>query len=42
MAQKRGFGGTIDERDGKLRFTGTPASQADANKIWDAIMTIPT
>ena len=42
MAQKLGFDGTIEERDGKLRFKGTVGNQADANKIWDAIKTIPT
>ena len=42
MAQKLGFDGTIDERDGKLHFRGTVARQTDANKIWDAIKTIPT
>jgi nucleoid-associated protein YgaU len=33
--------GSADERDGKLHFHGTTSSQADANKIWDAIKTIP-
>jgi nucleoid-associated protein YgaU len=42
VAQKLGFNGSIDERDGKLHFKGTTANQADANKIWDAIKTIPT
>ena len=42
MAQKLGFDGTIEERDGKLRFKGTVGNQGDANKIWDAIKTIPT
>jgi nucleoid-associated protein YgaU len=42
IAQKLGFQGSIDERDGKLHFKGTTANQADANKIWDAIKTIPT
>ena len=42
MAQKLGLDGSIDERDGKLYFKGTVATQADANKIWDAIKTIPT
>ena len=41
MAQKMGVG-SIDERDGKLHFKGTVATQEDANKIWDAIKTIPT
>ena len=42
VAQKLGFDGTIEERDGKLHFKGTTANQADANKVWDAIKTIPT
>jgi nucleoid-associated protein YgaU len=42
MAQKLGLDGTIDERNGKLYFKGTVANQQDANKIWDAIKTIPT
>src|SRR4051812_28766385 len=33
--------GSADERDGKLYFHGTTSSQAEANKIWDAIKTIP-
>lgn len=41
MAQKMGLQ-SIEERDGKLHFKGTVATQADANKIWDAIKTIPT
>lgn len=36
------FHGTIDDRDGKLYFNGTVASEADKNAIWDAIKTIPT
>jgi len=41
MAQKLGLS-SIDERDGQLYFKGTVATQEDANKIWDAIKTIPT
>jgi nucleoid-associated protein YgaU len=33
--------GSAEERDGKLYFKGTVGSQEDANKIWDAIKTIP-
>ncbi len=33
--------GSADERDGKLYFHGTTNDQADANKIWDAIKSIP-
>lgn len=33
--------GSADELDGKLHFHGTVATQEEANKIWDAIKTIP-
>jgi nucleoid-associated protein YgaU len=33
--------GSADERDGKLYFHGTVNSQDEANKIWDAIKTVP-
>ena len=33
--------GSAEERDGKLFFKGTVATQEQANKIWDAIKTIP-
>jgi nucleoid-associated protein YgaU len=33
--------GSADERDGKLYFQGTVNSQDEANKIWDAIKTVP-
>jgi nucleoid-associated protein YgaU len=33
--------GAADEREGKLYFHGTTNTQAEANKIWDAIKTIP-
>src|SRR5689334_7144188 len=33
--------GSADERDGKLYFKGTTETQDQANKIWDAIKTIP-
>jgi nucleoid-associated protein YgaU len=33
--------GGAEERDGKLYFKGTVATQEEANKIWDAIKTIP-
>ena len=36
------FQGTADEHDGKLHFKGTTGTQDEANKIWDAIKTIPT
>jgi LysM repeat protein len=34
--------GAAEERDGKLYFNGTTNTQAEANKIWDAIKTIPS
>ena len=37
-----GFDGSIDEHDNKLWFKGTVPTQDQANKIWDAIKTIPT
>jgi nucleoid-associated protein YgaU len=40
-AKKLRMQGSADERDGKLYFHGTVATQDDANKIWDAIKTIP-
>jgi nucleoid-associated protein YgaU len=33
--------GSADEKDGKLYFHGTVPTQAEVNKIWDAIKTIP-
>jgi nucleoid-associated protein YgaU len=33
--------GSADERDGKLYFHGTVATDVEANKIWDAIKTVP-
>jgi nucleoid-associated protein YgaU len=36
------FHGTTEERDGKLYFNGTVATEAEKNQIWDAIKTIPT
>jgi nucleoid-associated protein YgaU len=34
--------GAAEERDGKLHFHGTVDTQEQANKIWDAIKTIPS
>jgi nucleoid-associated protein YgaU len=34
--------GSADERDGKLHFKGTVRTQEEANKIWDAIKTVPS
>jgi nucleoid-associated protein YgaU len=33
--------GSAEEREGKLIFKGTTQTQDEANKIWDAIKTIP-
>jgi nucleoid-associated protein YgaU len=33
--------GSAEEREGKLFFKGTTQTQEEANKIWDAIKTIP-
>jgi nucleoid-associated protein YgaU len=35
------FRGNAEERDGKLYFKGAVSSDAEKNKIWDAIKTIP-
>lgn len=35
------FHGTTEERDGKLVWNGTVATEAEKNAIWDAIKTIP-
>ena len=36
------FQGNAEERDGKLYFKGTVATEAEKNEIWTAIKTIPT
>jgi nucleoid-associated protein YgaU len=36
------FQGNAEERDGKLYWKGTVATEADKNELWDAIKTIPT
>jgi nucleoid-associated protein YgaU len=36
------FQGNAEERDGKLYFKGTVATEAEKNEIWAAIKTIPT
>ena len=33
--------GSAEEREGKLYFKGTVNTQDEANKIWDAIKTVP-
>jgi nucleoid-associated protein YgaU len=36
------FQGNAEERDGKLHFKGTVATEVQKNEIWTAIKTIPT
>lgn len=36
------FHGSAEERDGKLFFKGTVATDAEKNELWNAIKTIPT
>lgn len=36
------FFGNAEERDGKLYFKGTVATEGEKNEIWNAIKTIPT
>ena len=36
------FQGGAEEREGKLYFKGTVATEAEKNEIWNAIKTIPT
>jgi nucleoid-associated protein YgaU len=36
------FDGNAEERDGKLHFKGSVATEAEKNEIWTAIKTIPT
>jgi nucleoid-associated protein YgaU len=36
------FQGNAEERDGKLHWKGTVATEAEKNEIWNAIKTIPT
>lgn len=35
------FQGNAEERDGKLYFKGTVATDAEKNELWNAIKTIP-
>ena len=42
VAKDFNFNGSFDERNGKLHIKGTVATQDQANKIWDAIKTIPS
>lgn len=36
------FHGNAEEREGKLHFKGTVATEVEKNEIWTAIKTIPT
>jgi len=36
------FDGSAEERDGKLHFKGSVATEEHKNEIWSAIKTIPT
>ena len=36
------FHGNAEERDGKLYFKGSVATEAEKNELWSAIKTIPT
>ena len=36
------FHGNAEEREGKLHWKGTVATEAEKNEIWTAIKTIPT
>jgi len=42
QSAKGKFHGNAEERDGKLHFKGTVATEAEKNEIWTAIKTIPT
>ena len=43
IQQSKGkFHGNAEERDGKLHFKGTVATEDEKNEIWTAIKTIPT
>jgi nucleoid-associated protein YgaU len=41
VAKDMNMQGNFEEREGKLYIKGTTSTQASANKIWDAIKTIP-
>ena len=42
QAAKGHMQGSADERDGKLYFHGTVQTQEEANRIWDALKTVPS
>jgi nucleoid-associated protein YgaU len=41
QAAKGHMEGAAEEREGKLHFRGTVKTEAEANRIWDAIKTVP-
>jgi nucleoid-associated protein YgaU len=42
QTSKGKFQGNAEEKDGKLHFKGTVATEDEKNEIWNAIKTIPT
>jgi nucleoid-associated protein YgaU len=42
VAKEVRMDGSAQERDGKLYFNGKTQTQQEANRIWDAIKTIPS
>lgn len=42
VAKSVGMQGSAEEIDGRLHFKGTVKSEAEMNKIWDALKTVPT
>ena len=42
VAKEVQMDGSAQERDGKLYFNGKTQTQQEANRIWDAIKTIPS
>jgi LysM repeat protein len=42
QTSKGKFQGNAEEREGKLHFNGTVATEAERSEIWNAIKTIPT
>jgi LysM repeat protein len=42
QAAKGKFHGNAEEREGKLHWKGTVATEAEKNEIWTALKTIPT
>ncbi|HTU99215.1 MAG TPA: LysM peptidoglycan-binding domain-containing protein [Luteitalea sp.] len=42
VAKTVGMQGGAEERDGRLQFKGTVASEDEKNRIWDALKSVPT